>query len=163
MVTFRRHINQAGLSAGCLHQRLADLRCRHVRMDSDCESPAPAIECIHLVFHQCNQGRYYYGETRQEHSRQLIGQRLPSSGGKHTERIAPAQDRFNEFMLSGKERLKTEALAQNINQLRQAGLHNGPNCIKRTGGILCKIKNAYMRSLSGERAREQGTDRKRAC
>ena len=67
---------------------------------------------VHLVFHECDQGRDDDGHAVHDHGRQLIAERFAAARGHQHERVVPGQHVPDHRLLIAFERGKTEMLLQ---------------------------------------------------
>ncbi len=64
-------------------------------------------EGVDLVFHQGDQGRYYYGQSIQRHGRGLKAERFAPAGGQHHQRITAPGGGEHGRLLHGSETVVT--------------------------------------------------------
>ncbi len=63
---------------------------------------------IDLVFHQCDQGRYYYCSSRFHNSRELIAKRFPPSCRHKHESVAAVKNVLYYWFLGPLESIKSK-------------------------------------------------------
>ena len=81
---------------------------------------------VHLILHERDQRRYHQRRSAQHARRDLIGDRLPAPVGMTPTQSRPGEQRLDDLLLAGAERIVAEHLSQHaqgrrVRRLRERG------------------------------------------
>jgi hypothetical protein len=107
----RRHVQKLELPGAKLLHAQTPLFAGDLRVDGR-RPNALFAQGIHLVLHECEQGRHHDGGPPPGQGRQLVAQRLSCSCGHHHQGIRAFGDVLADGPLSRAKRRKAEAAAQ---------------------------------------------------
>ena len=109
----RSHVEELHVAVDAVVERDVDLPGRQARMHRHGGDP-PGAQPVDLILHQGDQRRHDDAQPFARQGRHLVRERFSAAGGHQRERIAPGQDRKDDPLLHGPERVESPVTPQRV-------------------------------------------------